>query len=321
MTAAAYPRIIIFAVYFGRLPDYFPLWLKSCSYNPQIEWRLITDVDVSTYGLPANVSFRQTSLADMTARISAAANVKITAQTPYKVCDLRPLFWALIESEDDCDFWGHCDLDMVFGDMSSFLPLHILENYDKIFSVGHLTLYRNTPETNRFYEKPHPDLDYREILADPQHRGFDEHIGVNRIWLQHHGRFYANEAVVADIDPHITRFERSSNYFHFRNDRHQVFLFDHGHVKRLYWAGGKLQSEEFIYIHFQKRKFARTSLPDDCDQFYITSQGFVAATDVTPSKVDLDRLNGKPRLEINEIRQRLRRLKRLALGRGKDRAA
>ncbi|WJH39667.1 hypothetical protein N7E02_23335 [Aliirhizobium terrae] len=321
MKAASYPRIIIFAVYFGRLPDYFALWLKSCSFNPEIEWRLVTDADISAYTLPANVSYRHTSLAEMTAQIGATANVELTVQSPYKVCDLRPLFWTLIEPDDGCDFWGHCDLDMIFGDLSEFLPVSLLGSYDKIFSVGHLTLYRNSPEANHFFEKPHPDLDFREILADPAHRGFDEHIGVNRIWLRHEGRFYTNEAIVADIDPHIMRFERSSNYFHFRNDRHQAFLFDRGKVKRLYWAGGALRSEDFIYVHFQKRKFALTSLPDDCDRFYITPNGFIAATDEAPGRAELDRLNGKPRLEKNEIRQRLRRWKRRALGLRKDKAA
>ena len=310
MEFAIDPKIIIFAVYFGKLPEYFPLWLKSCGYNPTIEFRLITNADVSGYSFPQNVSHRHKSIEEVADKISTAAKTDIYITNAYKLCDLKPLYWALIEQNETCDFWGHCDLDMIFGDLSTFITPDILEKYDKIFSVGHLTIYRNTVETNNFYRKPHPDLDFQSILSDYSHRGFDEHIGVNRIWIRHGGRFYANENLIADIDPHIKRFERTSNYIQCHNYRHQVFLFDNGHVRRLYWAGGSLKLEEFLYIHFQKRKFCETELPEGCERFYITPRGFLPASDQLPDKSELDRLNGRPLLNSSEVRQRIRRLKR-----------
>lgn len=319
-----FPDILIFAVYFGRLPNYFPLWLQSCAQNRHIRWRVVGDTDLGQYDLPANVSSHRMTLAEFVAHASRRAMVEIHAQRPYKVCDLRPLYWTLIEDEA-CDFWGHCDLDMLFGDLGAFLTPEILAGHDKVFSVGHLTLYRNTPETNQFFSKPHPDLDYRAILADPEPRGFDEHTGVNRIWLRHRGRFYSDETIIADIDPHIRRLECSSNYVHCRNYRHQAFLFDEGKVKRLYWRRGRLREQDFMYIHFQKRSMSVDDLPAGCERFYITPTGFLPAADIAGkrpghavTKAELDRMNGIPGFSPKEIRQRLRRLKRRLLGRSRE---
>ena len=46
------------------------------------------------------------------------------------------------------DFWGMCDMDMIFGDLSRFITTDILEKHDKIYQLGHLTLYRNNKEVN-----------------------------------------------------------------------------------------------------------------------------------------------------------------------------
>ncbi|MCA1469236.1 hypothetical protein I6F09_15175 [Bradyrhizobium sp. IC3195] len=304
------PAIVVIAAYFGQLPNYLPLWLMSCRYNPQIRWRLITDAAVD-YDLPINVSVCPMSLGSLADRISDFAGVRVALSTPYKLCDLRPLFSALVERNEPCDFWGHCDLDMLFGDLASYIRPNLLANFDKIFSVGHFTLYRNNEETNTFYRRSHPELDWRRILSDPNHFGFDEHIGVNRIWLRHGGKFHSDESVVADIDPHISRFERTNNYRWYRNYRHQAFCFDRGRTKRLFWKNNVLNIEEFMYVHFQKRHFPNPSQLDE-DRFYVTPRGFIPIGNATPTPPLLDHINDSPRFTRAEIDYRVRRLARIA---------
>lgn len=36
-------RIGIVGIYFGKLPNYFSLWVKSCSANHSIDFHVITD--------------------------------------------------------------------------------------------------------------------------------------------------------------------------------------------------------------------------------------------------------------------------------------
>ena len=45
--------------------------------------------------------------------------------SPYKLCDYKPVY-GLIFDEDlqDYDFWGHCDVDLIFGDIRKFINLY-----------------------------------------------------------------------------------------------------------------------------------------------------------------------------------------------------
>ena len=37
-------KIAIIVPYFGEFPNYFPLFLNSCRYNPTVDWLLVTDI-------------------------------------------------------------------------------------------------------------------------------------------------------------------------------------------------------------------------------------------------------------------------------------
>ena len=53
-------KIGIICCYFGSLPNYFNLWLKSCAANPTIDWLFFTDQSIET--LPKNVHLHLTTL-------------------------------------------------------------------------------------------------------------------------------------------------------------------------------------------------------------------------------------------------------------------
>jgi len=222
--------IAIIAVHFGVLPNYFQLWLDSCGHNEKFNWLVFADADLSSYAAPGNVGFRPMTLSGFRERMSDALGFEVGLGSPYKVCDFRPAFSVLLEGEARrYDYWGHCDLDMIFGDLSRFVTADLLARYDKTFSVGHLTLYRNCALANEMFRRPHRAIDWRVVLGDPCHRGFDEHIGVNRIWRESGGRMYEDESHIADIDPGIARFELAASR---KNHRRQLFYFDRGHVLR-----------------------------------------------------------------------------------------
>ena len=46
------------------------------------------------------------------------------------------------------DFWGYCDIDLIFGNIRKFITDDILDKYDKILSRGHFTLFRNKDSIN-----------------------------------------------------------------------------------------------------------------------------------------------------------------------------
>ena len=44
----------------------------------------------------------------------------------------------------DFDYWGHCDCDLIFGNLEKNVTPLLNEDYDKLFAAGHLTIYKNT---------------------------------------------------------------------------------------------------------------------------------------------------------------------------------
>ena len=245
-------RIAIFAVFFGRLPTYFNLWLYSCSRNQNIDWILITDQFVPNSVNVVNLHVIRMTLEDLNRFFSDALGIVTNIVNPYKICDFRPAFSYFLKLlPSRYEFWGHCDIDMYFGRLSEFISANILARYDKIFSVGHLTLYRNCCAANEMFMRGHGAQSWRKILHVSEHLGFDEHIGVNEIWRLHNGRTYIDETIILDVDPHIARFEsvlRKLNY------RSQIFYINDDGVFQAFRHGSEICIREFMYIHFQKRQ-------------------------------------------------------------------
>ena len=51
----------------------------------------------------------------------------------------------------------------------------MLEEYDKLYNLGHLTIYRNTDEINTMFMKPLNNKEiYKEIYQTPNMCCFDE---------------------------------------------------------------------------------------------------------------------------------------------------
>ena len=138
----------------------------------------------------------------------------------------------------DYDFWGYCDFDMLFGDLRKFLPPERLDHFDKIFAMGHLSLYRNTPECNARYRLPGGKFSCREVMENPVNYAFDEWRGIYRIYKENHLPMF-DEALFADLTCNRKRFSLQKR----TSDRypapapdypHQLFYWENGHVLRAF---------------------------------------------------------------------------------------
>lgn len=151
------PRSLIFVFYFGRLPRFFPLFLESCKRNTNFNWLMFTDQNI-TAPLPGNFQVEKTSLAELQAFFSDRLKMTITIHSPYKLCDIRPALGALYHDRlTGYDFWGHCDLDVIFGDLSRLLAEGHLDTADvftpyDLHPNGSFNLYRNREFINHLYE-------------------------------------------------------------------------------------------------------------------------------------------------------------------------
>jgi hypothetical protein len=287
------PSILLIVPYFGPLPGYAELFFRSCAANPDVHWLLVTDRAVGGAALPSNVAVERTTLSALKSRIDHVAGFEVTLPTPYKLCDFRPAY-GLVFAEEAAgfDFWGHCDMDVVFGNIRHFLTADVLHAYDKVLIHGHLSLYRNSEQANNFFRLEAPrGVNYREAFTSPENKAFDEFSGV-RLLLEHHGiPWYRNDALLADIDPSTHRFMT----LHPPNYARQLFSWDRGRLFKEFWDGDRAGRQEYAYVHFQRRRLPPPSPAlASADAFSLGSLGFFPRP-AFPSPEEMDRMNA-PRL-------------------------
>ena len=142
-------KCVFILPYFGKFKNYFPLFLKSCGSNSDFDWLLITDVQI-TDPIPPNVQIRRMSFEGLRKRIQSKFDFEISLPYPYKLCDFKPAYGLVFEEWiQEYEWWGYCDCDLILGNLSKFLFPLFEKEYDKLFAVGHMTLYRNTYWNNR----------------------------------------------------------------------------------------------------------------------------------------------------------------------------
>lgn len=163
-------KVILIIPYYGRFPSIFDLWLKSCANNPEINWLLVTDID--TPDLPSNVTKLHISFYELKRSFANKLQMGISLESPYKLCDYRPLYGFLFsEYLEDADFWGYCDMDVIWGKILDFLPHELFDTYDKILDLGHLSFVRNNKVINENFKKY---SNYKTILRSPLNYTYDE---------------------------------------------------------------------------------------------------------------------------------------------------
>ena len=144
-------KIALIIPYFGKFRNDNDFWLKSIELNPTIDILIFTDQQIK---VPENVKLIAMSFIDFRRLIQSKFDFDVSIPQPYKICDFRPAYgYILSDYLSGYDFWGHCDNDLIFGNIRKFIPDSILNSYDKILRRGHFTLYRNKPETNDFFKK------------------------------------------------------------------------------------------------------------------------------------------------------------------------
>lgn len=238
--------------YVGKLPVYFPLFLRSCAANPTVNWTILTTTPV-LHMLPPNVQNVIFDLRDFANRVKSETGVSPIIERPYKLCDFRPAFAILYpELTHGYDYWGHCDADVVFGNIRKFFPNEILQNQTKVQMRGAFSLYRNSNEGNRLFELPHPQINYRNVFSNPKYCGFDEWEGIHKL-LKKNGLSYYLSNDIAEIS--ISRYDLRLS--HRKNFGLQVFTWEDGRILRTAWENDVDIVDEYAYIHLQKRKIRK----------------------------------------------------------------
>lgn len=302
--------------WFGEFPPYMDCLMRSCEANPDIDWLILTD-NQTPRKFPPNVRLKHTNLNEL--RELFSGRLGFTVELPCT--DLLPVFkpafgFFFEELLNNYNFWGCCDFDMIFGDLRKFLREEILTAYDKILNRGHLMLYRNTPEVNRYFMLEAPGCaNYRQAFQNPKAHPFDEWRGIYLILRYHNIPQFHDEFIVDVVPPtkwKITRFEGTA----IRNRPKQVFYWHKGKVFHAYLnCDGGIVDDEYAYIHFQKRPMPPPRFnADETDGFLITPDGFFPYNREPLTPGDFERYNRAHWRSSNELLRAVRKSLRRRLG-------
>lgn len=237
-------RICFIIPYFGTLPNYFNYWLESVKCNSTIDFIIFTN-DKTKYAYPKNVKVFYMEFEQLRGKIQKKFDFEISLDSPYKLCDFKPTYgYVFSEYLRDYDFWGHCDIDLIFGNIRSFFSEEIFEKYDKLLTYGHCELYRNTPEINQAFMNDNPPfVSYRVVLSSPAIWAFDESTSpINRSIWNRKRQYKAN--VFVDLWP------RFKNLVDVKLKKNCVFVLEKGDLYEVYDSGERT----VLYAHFKKRK-------------------------------------------------------------------
>lgn len=294
--AEQYARIGIILPYFGTFPNYFPLFLESCRWNPTVDWLIYTDSD-KAYDYPDNVKVHKTTFEAFRARLQEAYDFPISLETPYKLCDYKVTYGDTLQSDlKDYDFWGHCDCDLIFGNIRKFITREVTDQYFRILNCGHLILYRNIPEVNNYY-RTQTYIDYKVILRSSKNHSFDEWPGISECWLRD-GKPSFDKLCFDDIIIMAEDFRpmqripggfvgpyhnQPSEVSRFRKMRNILYSFCDGKLERCWVQNGTVCREERLYVHFQKRKMQVSDdlLPGSLSHFLAVPNRFLPPVPLT----------------------------------------
>lgn len=281
-------EVCVVGVYFGKFPPYFNLWLKSCFKNPQIDFLIFTDNEYAGKALE-NVRFIRTSLSELKSLFEQKLNMRISLERPYKCCEFKPAYGMMFEKYlKEYNYWGHCDFDMLFGDLYGFLKKYNYEQYDKFLPLGHLCLYRNTEQVNCRFLLDGGTVTYKEAFSSPITMYFDEEKGMHGIYKKH-GFPYFEKRIFADISRLCRRFRLTKQDPNYEN---QVFYWENGKVYRTYLEKDGMHTEEFMYIHFSKRHFQKeTFKAETAEAFFVGPEGFSLKQKGIPTKEEIVKFN------------------------------
>jgi len=269
-------KVLLIVDYFGRWPEWIDAFLLSCAHNPSIDWLIHTDCP-----LPAvrsdNVRFVHMSFDDYCRLASDRLDLQFSpywredGQPPRPIytnlCDLRPCYGDVhAEAVADYDYFGWCDIDLVFGNLRRFLTPEVLEKDLITFSgdlcSGHFTLLKNEARVVHMYQ----DIpQWRSRIEGRQgYTPWDDCL--DETWLSRlcspHARFRA-EALECGVAPEALDRYRQNNAF----IREWVTPFipwlwideSRLHPEVWYWSQGELNncrdgSRPYPYLHFMNYK-------------------------------------------------------------------
>ena len=247
--------IALITCYIGKLPWYFNYFIHSCSFNATIDFYIITD-DVDFSGaIPPNVYMVYKDLDAINQVFSQRLNIKTNIRNGYKLCDFKPAYGLIFaDLLKGYAFWGHCDIDIIFGDIREFITDDLLSNFELI-SVRHdwlsgcFLLYKNSDKLNLLFTH---SKDHLKVFEAEKHYCFDETNFAHDAFTE--GLSYENIETEVESMMHVVKRLEKIGYVKPFFD----FLIIEGLPGKLKWENGKMFYRNQFEILFYHLIFFKT---------------------------------------------------------------
>lgn len=276
-------RVCLILPYFGVLPNYFSIWLKTIEANSNIYVLLITDCDLSNYRLPKNVIVQKDTFINTKKKIKKVIPLdNLCLHEPYKLCDYRPAYGLIFKEElKGYEYWGHCDPDIIWGDIESFLKEPIQNGCVRIYRRGHLTLYRNEDTFNTMFmrDSVHYDLTYKDVYTHKYSAHFDEGFLLEDIFDGYKTYKVKDHA---DIQWRKKEFTLAIENGCLMDNSllPQIYVWSNGKLYMYFLKDGTVRKREYSYLHLQKRHMLYNADILNYDSFIIIPNTFIKYTDI-----------------------------------------
>lgn len=251
--------IVIIFPYFGTLPIQYRMWRASALYNPTVDFMFFTDADVE----PANnIIVHKMQFCDFQKIVQKSFDFTITLDRPYKLCEYKQAYgFILQEYIKNYDFWGFGDLDLVYGDLRTFITDDVLQ-HKFLLGWGHLTLIRNDEDGITYFMKQVPGYqNFKDAFTTSKITYFDEYgyKGCSDKWRDWRPddcwlEWPFDNASFPKHSYHINSLTRGWKRVIFEHVENKLYVLRFNH--------GQLEKKESLYAHFQHRGFMKDRVTD-----------------------------------------------------------
>jgi hypothetical protein len=252
-------KIAFVIPYFGEFPPWMDYFLASCRRNDSIDFILLSD-NSKPEASPSNIFYHSLEFDEYKEIVSSRLGIKFDPESAYKLCDIKPAL-GFIHKEllESYDFWGFCDIDVVFGDIRNFLTDDLLSQVD-FFSAharrvaGHFSLMKNEKKYNESFFRV---KDWKCVFEDQAHYGFDEkHFSDLYLGFKNYPSVLSRPLMWAFLP--LSRKALFREEFSTPELRYSWIDGTRNFPSEWYWNRGRLTNNrsdrEFLYLHFLKWK-------------------------------------------------------------------
>jgi len=266
--------IAVITCWYGPYPWYFPYYINSCSFNPTVDFYIITDNTEIVPNKPDNVIIIYRTLSEIIKSASEKLGFQVNIDYAYKLCDFKPAYGFLFpEIINGYDFWGQSDLDIIYGNVRDFITTEMLNKFDFIslrhdYTTGCFALYKNNEKMNNFFMR---SKDYKKVFSEAKHYCFDE---CSFVWdsLTAGASIFDLETEVESFTHLIKRAELDQEIV-----AHFDFILLEGLIGRITFENGRIyyknQFEGIMYhLFWLKKEYNPKKVPKNIPNKYFISK-------------------------------------------------